>query len=415
MAAKRRKMRPPKRMQVRKGVSKRRRLIGGAVAAPRGIGRSLVLGAASTAGRMVYDSAKSWARNKLLNTKRGISNPKAKRKLNFDQKSSVEGVSLVKKGTTAFNIGGRSQLQLTLRDRPLYTKVVTAYFTGNRGNINESTGAIMLQNINDATLPIMTYDLTYKGYLSAAEGYLQSFAWGMHQTDGWVQNAFANEAVNPGLFTPHPSIMYQSDGNSSTNFQHTTTWLDSHYDVKLLLYGRAKQATFYKVMFWRSDEKDLVPHLYGIDATWDSAKSTWLPIVQPYTTNPASVTFNRRQENGEKKKKIKILKTFTYRMKEQLSTEDMTNRLSVNYKVYVNKLKNHRFGDSAIGVSDITNVDQPSLNYTNQYNATKYCMPNQRIFMSIIASNVETVGQANYEAPSFDIGIKQHLYASKIQ
>jgi len=365
------------------------------------------------APKRLYDSASSYMRKRKRGGK--STTKSAKRKLAFDSQSAVEGVSLMKKGRVSFNIGGRAQLKLGLRDKPLYTKVVTAFFNGSRGNINSSTGGTMLQNIDEATLPIVTYDLTFKGFLSSSETYLNSFAWGMHQNDGWVSNGYANEAVNPGAFTPHPSIMYQSDGNASSNFQHCTTWLDSHYDVKLLLYGRAKQATFYKIFFWRSDEEELQPHLYGIDSQWTGARSTWLPIVQPYTTNPASITFQRRLENGEKTKKIKILKSFTYRMKEQLSTEDMTNRLSVNYRVYVNKLKNHRYGEAMPSVTDITNVDQPSLQYTNQFNATKYCLPNQRIYMSIMASNVETIGQDNYEAPSYDIGLKQYLYASKIQ
>lgn len=367
--------------------------------------------------RRVWDSVGSAGREKALQVARGLAS-KAKRRLNFNKNTNtkpVEGVSLITTKPRSFNIGGRQQLILTMRDRPLWTKVVTVYSSMSRGGIQSGAGANILQNQDNGLLPIRTYDLTYKPWLAQAESYLDSFGWGLHQGNGWV-NHFSNQNEAVTQFTTNPAIIYKDNGLSEGgHLDRITTWLEQKQQIKLMLYGRAKQSTRYRVIFWRTDEEELNPHILAIDANWDTTKQVFLPMVQQFTTNPASVSFNRYPSIGLKNKRIKILKQFDYRIKEQLSTEDMTNRLTLHYNVYINKLKNHRYLQFTPPVTDITNVDQPTITATTTANATRYCNPNQRIYMSIIGECIEVEGSAQYEAPSFDLGIKQTMFASNIQ
>lgn len=398
--------------------SKRRRLISGPLAnVARSGGRVARVAAAAMGARRIWDSVGSANREKAINAARGLAS-KVRRKLNFNKNSNtkaVEGVSLITAKGKSFNIGGRQQLVLGMRDRPLWTKVVTVYGSMNRGGINSGAGAYVLNSIDNGLLPIRTFDLTYKQWLTQADAYLDSFGWGLNQTSGWVAGVSnTNEAV--ANLTAAPAVVYKDNGlQEYGHLDRITTWLDAKQQIKLMLYGRAKQSTRYRVIFWRTDDEELNPHTYGIDASWDTAKQVFLPMIQPFTTNPASVSFNRNPHIGLKNKRIKILKQFDYRLKEQLSTEDMTNRLAITYNVYINKLKSHRYQQFSPPVTDITNVDQPVVATSSNHNATRYCNPNQRIYMSIIGETIETEGQNNYEAPSFDFGLKQTMYASNIQ
>jgi len=405
-----------RKMPKSKGVSKRRKLVSGPLAnVARSGGRVARLASAAMGVRRIWDSAGSANRQMVLNKFRGLAS-KAKRKLNFDETKGVEGVALTRKKLITFNIGGKQQLKLQLRDRPLWNKVVSTYAHLNRGGINSVNGAFQLHNVNDSFLPIDTYDMTYKGWLAHGEDYINHWRWKMQQGIGWIPDPKVDESRSTGNVA-YPAPVYTDNGPSSTVTSTATTWLDQKYDIKLLLYGRAKQSTEYKIIFWRVDNEELNPQKlsFGIDGSWEQVKQTFLPLIQPYTTNPASITFNRQTTSGKTDKKVKILKTFTYKLKEQLSTEDSVNRINVNFRVFLNKLKSHRYNQGLAPVTDITDVDQPVITDLSQLiNATRYCTPQQRVYMSIIGSCIEVEGQTNYEAPSYDLAVKTSTYASAI-
>lgn len=410
MAIKRRKMRKPKRMSVRKGASKRRRLVQGAVGAPRSVGRSLVLGAAGAAGRLVYDSVSSLARNKLLQAKRGIRAPKAKRKLNFG--SSAEGVSLKLGKTYKINVGGKGQVRnIPKVVRPLWTKAHFLAVAANPVQLQQVSGRITLDNVDavDGDLPFHVYDLTFIGSMEHV-GFDQ-FGYTYKNNGTWAQIT-SDPAITSG-----PVINTIENGMAGVNdIGRCTTWLHNYVKIRLLLYGRQKQSTTYRVFFFRCPASETTPGFMAAEGRKSELnQNVYHPMLMKYTVNPVNVIPDVLSMTKQNNKKIQILRSFTFNMKEQLSTEDVLQKTNINFNVNMNKIKHHTPDEGYPVVQDINNVAELTLtDYSTTRNAWRVCHAQQRVYMGIMATNYETAGQENYAPPSYDVAFDNVAMASEL-
>lgn len=318
-------------------------------------------------------------------------------------KTQLEGQSLVINKTIPINIGGPGQVtKMSKLIDPLWTKYVFQFTRADRATLSESQGYNMLHCVQDSSLPLHCYELTFLPLQSTSHSALmctfdQNGTWQIQDQQYAIKDAESGTGVNE-------------------NAARCTTWLHHKSLVRLLLYGRFKQSTTYKIMFFRVATEENCPNLDSSIAGNNKAniqKSNWFHRLAKYTTNPVYVGHQAAKLRGDKQTGIKVLREFTYTIKEQLSSEDAINKVSVNITAYINKIKKHIHNDLFTPLdTDITgNVPQGSSHaYTN---ANKSPLPTQRLYMAIMATNYEVSTDANYEAPSYDISI-QHVASASV-
>jgi len=332
----------------------------------------------------------SYKSSKTMTASTGVSKP-------------LEGQSLTIAKTIRMNLGGKGQVKaLSPAVRHLWNKCRLRLVLANRQTINSGLGYNLLSNFNDGVLPLHCYELTHIPFLDESSFTHQHGL--LNQSGNWVANSGTSSFLD---------VVNGIDNASA--FEHCTHWLHHFARVKLLLYGRAKQSTTYRIMFFRAKSEDSCP-LH--DATHNKAftqQQIWLRRLAPYTTNPVFLGHDSQKFRGDKGNDIIVLRQFDYTIKEQLSTEDVINKHSVSFTCYFNKIKSHVNNNAMIpNVTDITLTMPPQAGTQNQtaYNAARSPLHNQRVYMAIFATAYESSGETNYSEPSYDIAIDQTLSAA---
>jgi len=352
----------------------------------------------------VYDSVSSAMRKRKRRVQGAQQTIKsAKRKLNFGR--SAEGQSLKLNGVTHINLGGRNQIKSISRSvRPLWAKHLFEYSNGFRALETTTLGYHQLNAVNDGTLPLQCWDLTW---ISQMKHPTDAFFAGNFASDGkWANLGFANELKDVDT----------GPGNGA-HFNRCTQWLHRKVKVRLLLYGRQRASTTYKIMFFRVSDEENAPNRLDINNERDEInKNIWYPIIAKMTTNPIAGGHNATnfRQGTKRGASIRIIRQHTISIPEQLGTEDVIKKINVNFTGHINKIKIHNEANvDKPSYTDITAV-VPKLTSHLYDNATQSVLPQQRIYMAIMATNYGVTGEANYEAPSYDMSLLQYIDASNL-
>lgn len=309
------------------------------------------------------------------------------------------------------NVGGRGQIKnIPKTVRPLWTKAHFIVIAANQADQAINTGAVTLKNIDTAggELPMHVYDLTHIGSLEHAG--LDRFAYEYMNDGNWLQLTTSGLANGMVINTIENGIAGIND------ISRCTTWLHKHVDIRLLLYSRIKQSTTFRIIFFRCPEAEVTPGNMGIEGRkQDLNKNVYHKLLYKYTVNPVNVMPDVLSMTRQNNKHIQILKSFTFELREQLSTEDVISKKNVNIRVNINKLKHHTPDEGYPAVSDINNVAElPLTDWSTSRNAHHTCHAQQRVYMAIMATNYETEGNVNYAAPTYDVAFDQVSLASEL-
>lgn len=316
----------------------------------------------------------------------------------------AEGQSLTISKTNKINIGGPNQItSLPKYIDPLWTRHVFSITRADRSIVADGQGNRLLKTVNDNELPLHVYDLTMLPLVNSSQSY---YAGEFLQNGNWQ------------AFDDQPAPIDAESGTGTTEvFKRVTTWLHHKSKIRILLYGRQKQSTTYQIMFFRAKSEEACPLQENIAATAHDAnvqRTIWFKRLAKYTTNPIYIGHNAATFRGDKNTDIEVLQTFTYTIKEQLSSEDAINKLNVNFTAYINKIKQHVHNQQITPLDGDITGGVPIGSGHAYMNATKSVRPTQRLYMAIMATGYETSLEANYEPPSYDFSIQNHASASSI-
>lgn len=316
--------------------------------------------------------------------------------------SVAEGQSLKITKPVRLNLGGKGQIsKIPKLLEPLWVKYMWQYISATRSLGTTLLGANVIHTTDNLSLPIHCYDLTFLSSMSNSSD--AGFAGRLNQDGRWT------------IFEQNP-VLKDADSGSAQNdsMRRCTKWLHQNVKIKLLLYGRQKQSTQYKIMFFRVDDEENAP--LRSDPHFDRdeiQRHIWWKHVAPFTTNPVYIGHNAPDFRGPKgSTNIKILKQFNYTISEQLSTEDIVRKLNVNFNIDLNKIKIHNESNTDVVFDADITANVPTGNNVSNENSTKTCHANQRVYMAIIASSYEIPNELNFESPSYDINMQQVARAS---
>lgn len=409
---------------------KRRRLMAGAagkflLGVAKGTGKRIYKEGQARLARGVFDSASSAVRNAKKKIQQAASRirkrkspmsaggRKIKRKLTYGSIQEGQTMKLAKRNII-INLGGKGQVtRIPKVVRPLWTKVIQQCIASNSGSVNNTTGKLALRNIdnvgNNLELPLHAYDLTYNGDLT--HNYNNEYFGWEYKSDGQWQTLNGQDADL--LLGPTHKAIEQGHG-ASTN--RCVTWLHKAVKIKLLLYGRTKSSTTYHVVFFRCPHAETTIGQVGSEGRKaELFKNFWHRYLMRYTTNPVNVAPNILAITGQADKKPQILKTFTFNIKEQLSTEDARQKVNVDFYIKLNKVKMHAPDEGFQALDDISNVNEVTITDQSYLrNAQKSCHATQRVYMAIMATNYEITTDANYEAPTYDVSFQTTRFASEL-
>lgn len=355
--------------------------------------------AALNAPTQVYKAAK----RKIQDAKGRIKS--AKRKLNFGTAPVGEGQSLKMTRVKHINLGGRGQIKsISKAVRPLWAKHLFEYTNGFRALETTVMGFHVLNTINDSVLPLHCWDLTYISQMK-------------HPTDAFFCGIFKQNGVwdNAGFSNTLRDV--DTGPGTGAHFNRCTKWLHRTTKIRLLLYGRPKSSTTYRIIFFRCRDEENCPNRSDIHFDRDEInKNIWFNKLARFTTNPITIGHNATNFRQGRKHgaDIQIIRSFDYNIAEQLSTEDAIRKVNVNFTCHINKIKTHNEANVDKPVyNDITGI-VPQLNTHTYDNATQTVLPQQRLYMAIMATNYTTEGELNYQPPSYDMSMLQYIDASNL-
>jgi len=318
-------------------------------------------------------------------------------------------------GVIKVNLGGPGQVRnIPKAVLPLWTKVQFQAVSANNAQTATTKGLLELKNIDgiNGYLPLNVFDLTFNQQMVHNWG---NDLFAMQYTNGGAWDNLYSQTLDAGLLGP--TAVANSNGlGGSGDWSRCTEWIHKSVNLRLLLYGRDKASTTYKIIFFRCPHAETTPG----PAVFEGRKpelfqNFWHRYLAKYTVNPVNVIPNILAFTGQADKKPQILKQFTFFIKEKLSTEDATQKVNVNFKIDINKLKVHLADEGFQPVSDINNVAEVAIaDQSTNRNAQKSVHAQQRLYMAIMATNYEVEGQTNYETPSYDFGYQSMRYASEL-
>jgi len=314
--------------------------------------------------------------------------------------------------TIKLNLGGRGQIRnIPKVVRPLWTKAHFLAIAANKADQAVTSGAMTLKNVNtpNGYLPLHVYDLTLIGSLEHPGQ--DRFAY-EYQNDGY----WAQLSADPGIASG-PLMNGVEQGLTGINdIARCTAWLHQNTKIKLLLYSRAKQSTTFEVIFFRCPQAETTPGAMGFEGRKPELnQNIYHKLLYKYTVNPVNVMPDILSLTRQTEKHVQILKRFKFEMREQLSTEDVIQKTSVNFNVSFNKVKHHVPDEGFPAVTDINDVEELTLtDYSNNRNAFITCHARQRVYMAIMATNYEVEGNANYAPPTYDVAFDKIALASEL-
>lgn len=288
--------------------------------------------------------------------------------------------------------------------RSLYQKMIMQYINTQEADYTITQGSNILYHNNvSGQLPIKFWDLT----------------------------AIYNDATNPNIgYNLNQAGVFSSAGDVAVkqyteghqaigdNLNEVSRTFHTHSDVRLVLYGRAKESTRFTCMVVTLGDHRNDPGDQTTDGTYLTA-NFWNPFMAKYTQSPVSAYLDPRGGKARMvgAKAFKILWKKDYFLREQLTTEDSLQKIATHIRIPINQWKNY---DQRRVINASSIVGDAANNLGTQSYADHcgpYCGSNQKVFFVICASSYIDTAEDDVSGtlqPSYDISFTNTHFIPRI-